>query len=314
MGLGLKYVALIGMLMGSVVEAQVLNPLILPLNNSSHPFLVFDGRVPSNQVSMLANDLSRLATAVPPSFEPTLGAIFGSPIVDAQSMNAWLQARIKYVVGEDFDLSSEVVGRNYQPGQVKTEVFSELLGSPLPSATSATPASAPKSTTMMVNIGGAVYSIGLLQSTLLGVKLSDTSIVPMDSPRRGLLQIGAALFDPSALIRTDDPEALVNAFDRISTLFHEARHSDGHGDSLSFKHVVCGESSSYAGRKACDQANNGPYTIDSHLLLLMAKNCGSNCSASETEMVKLMALDYGSRVNADAIEFDARPERLVPNN
>ena len=60
MGLGLKYVALIGMLMGSVVEAQVLNPLILPLNKSSHPFLVFDGRVPSNQVSMLANDLSRL--------------------------------------------------------------------------------------------------------------------------------------------------------------------------------------------------------------------------------------------------------------
>jgi hypothetical protein len=151
---------------------------------------------------------------------------------------------------------------------------------------------------IMSNVGTAIYIAGKSMNETLGLTLDvmkDTfsNIIPVFSPRVGIVKIGRGFLkdNESFYERT----SLQKRFFRISSYFHEARHSDGRKKSLGFLHVPCPKYHDYAGKLACDNNLNGPYSIGGQFLKEIIKNC-RRCSMRELEVLKLVMLDSFSRV------------------
>ena len=147
---------------------------------------------------------------------------------------------------------------------------------------------------VMQNLGAALYILGKEHSTLIGFKVPDGDIVAVRSPRTGIIQIGEGLFqnhDPSS----KNLDSMSNRLFRLATFFHEAHHSDGNGESLTFEHALCPAGHLYAGYHACDRNLNGPYTIGATVMRMFANNC-SECSVKQTEEMQLDSLDSFSRI------------------
>jgi hypothetical protein len=100
-------------------------------------------------------------------------------------------------------------------------------------------------------------------------------------PGHGLLTIGGA---DVGLVRLSDGFFAVDPasaaryphwarLSRLSTLIHEARHSDG------FQHQECPSGHPNAGRTLCD-GEEGPYAIEAYFLEAFADSC-ADCSQSE---------------------------------
>ena len=82
---------------------------------------------------------------------------------------------------------------------------------------------------------------------------------------------------------------------RAGVLFHEARHSDGHGKTLGFMHAKCPATHDLAGLNACDAATNGPYTIGSEMHKYLMYACGSSCSELTMKALQVLYADQSSR-------------------
>jgi hypothetical protein len=258
---------------------------------------------------------------------PTL-KIMGLAELNSHTAVDWLNQRVNYVVSENaLSLFNLLVRRvifveqenvdfpnaNIAPYSLETMEQTKLqVQAGLNSE---------KAMTVMSNIGSALYLSGKNDHTVLGMKVSRglfkrSERVALNSPRAGIIQIGEGLFSKELAVNRNDEQALANTVFRMGTFFHEARHSDGNGESLGFLHAICPKGHDYEGEAACDENLNGPYSVGMVMMAEMTRACEDKCSAKETETLKLLVLDSANRIlktthkNEAARVWDATPESL----
>lgn len=247
----------------------------------------FDGSVPSDQISLLKTDINYLyqtpVTQEDEEFLKTSELKSGS----GAHMHNWILNRVRYIVGEDFDLGDRLVR---QP-----KILFKYPDTPIPDEVNV--AKMDQVRTVMTNIGGALYLGGKMENSLLGLKISD-EVVSVKSPRVGILQVGEGLFYEDSMINADKASP-ANSVSRISTLFHEARHSDGNGKSTGFVHSICPEGHDYEGHPACEVSGNGSYTIGALSGRHLLKNCTS-CSLEDQIVLSAVITDAFDRIFSPA--------------
>ena len=165
---------------------------------------------------------------------------------------------------------------------------------------------------ILVNIGTSLYLQGKSAGYRMGFRFPFSSSdidVPITTPRVGLLALGELFF--SEMVNPQAPERVANRIRRLSHLFHEARHSDGHNESLGFPHVVCPTGHTYAGRIACDPGGNGAFAISSYFEVAAARAClrDEGCTRGEIELLYIEASDSKDRI-LNKQYLDGTPERL----
>ena len=217
----------------------------------------------------------------------------------AQKLQGWLDERVNVVISENQDLNASILAAPGTAVYPEANVF-PALESPKPKpATDPAPkpqsADAPKPVVVMANIGAALYMMGKQSKVLLALKKTDGSLLPLVSPHGGFIQIGRGLFLERLRVNPAAQDLPANSVERLSTFFHESRHSDGHGKSLGFMHAICPEGHPYAGYAACDKNLNGPYTVGAQMLKTLAQACGE-CSVKEKTILKMIEADSRSRI------------------
>jgi len=243
--------------------------------------------------------------------------------LNSATASDWLNNRVNYIVSEKaLSLFNLLVRRvvfvdNQDVDFPNPTVIPYSIGNALDATSDADE----EGFTVMSNIGTALYFGGKQQRSVYGMKISRGLLrkaekVAVTSPRTGIIQIGEGLFASEIAVNENNPDAFANSISRIGTFFHEARHSDGNGESLGFFHAKCPAGHDYEGMPACDENLNGPYTIGALIMEEMTKSCGDMCSEKEKQTLKLMAIDSASRVmktthkGEASKSWDATPESL----
>lgn len=235
--------------------------------------------------------------------------------LDAREMLEWLEERVHYIVDQKtFKTSRWYLGKqlfvvgtdiNYPFNQKAALSGTELL--------SQIEEENENAVTVMSNVGAAVYIQGKNERKLYQMKiptaLFKTENVLVDSPRAGVIQIGPGLFESRFNINNANPDSVANSIHRLSVLFHEARHSDGHAESLGFVHVRCPKGHDYEGLYACDAYQNGAYAISAQVTEKMLNACNDQCSTREEEILKLVILDAKNRIMGKTFG-NPSPEKL----
>lgn len=226
---------------------------------------------------------------------------------ETNSMQEWLYARSKYIVPESFKTDQNTV-------KVIKEhhIFTNPALPTLEKGRSVEPGATIQ--VVMSNLGAGMYLGGKMQNAVFALKIPGQGEVPITSPRAGIFQVGAGLFQP--LLKKSGGtsiDGLANSLSRLSVYFHEARHSDGNGTSLLFPHAVCPEGSDYSGYNACDKNLNGPYTIGAEFTGATLHNCTS-CSEAEKEALRNRQADAYSRVIAEYDLFVSDSDRMATDS
>ena len=260
--------------------------------------------VPRNQKLLLSRDLQLLKTLSVENPDSKLLEIMHTDAVDSGKLEGWLEDRVQYVVGESFKFNEALF--------IAEPSYSYENLNDVPVFEKATKHTGGNSSAkvIMSNIGVSAYFKGKEQHTLSGLKIPGVDDVRMTSPRVGVVQIGEGLFYLFEKRLPKSPQdSMAKSLARLSTLFHEARHSDGHGKSLGFFHAVCPEGHHLAGYSACDRNLNGPYTVGALVQQLMTESCDT-CSVEEKEVLRLNYLDSFGRViqETSSVDWDDRPE------
>lgn len=290
--------------------------------------IVLSAKISPQYKKLLQRDMVALDNLkFQPADEETL-MLMDLPALNSQTAKEWLEKRVSYVIEEDALTVLKLL--------FKKTIFEDRKESNFPNASilpygmdpaNAAPAKKskkeeePKAVTVMANIGAALYYGGKTEGKVYGMKISRGFLkkaikVPVESPRTGIIQVGEGLFLDRLSINRTNPNALSNSINRLATFFHEARHSDGNGSSLSFFHASCPAGHDYAGVAACDENLNGPYTVGAVMTAEMLKACEENCSPTEKEILKMLVLDSQNRImkitrkGTRATVWDARAESL----
>lgn len=248
--------------------------------------ITFHSQLPSEQFALLTRDL-RYLFGVGSSEDKELQRISGLPTTSGPLLHNYIVNRVRAIVGEEFSI---------QGSQLIQRTDHVFPNTPLPQISSNNKTflgeEDREARVTMSNLGTGLYLGGKAHQTLLGIRL-DRKTLLATSPRVGIIQVGEGLFHPSQQLN-QAPAATANTIARLSTLFHEARHSDGTGASTGFVHTLCPEGHALAGRPACDVAHNGSYRlaglIERHLL-----NQCSSCSETEKTMLAANVSDSFSR-------------------
>ena len=217
---------------------------------------------------------------------------FGIESLTNQDLEEWLDARVNWIIPEtEMDKLKIIEGRS--------ATYPDN-GMPVVETPDLKPQG--KGVVVMSNIGTALYFAGKQSKKHMGLKIKTSLFnrddVMVDSPRTGIIMIGEGLFMRRLQINRQNDDSVANSLGRLQTMFHEARHSDGHGKHLGFFHAVCPEGHDYAGLNACDRNMNGPYSIGASLMKEFIKNC-EECTEGETEVMKLVWIDSLNRVIKD---------------
>ena len=268
------------------------------LSRVSNPTPIrFSSGVTEREQKILEFDLTQLSesTVTATASLAQLKKVMGLAGTENPELLSWLEARVAYIVPESlsFEASRSLEQKNYSfqnPGTFLTE------DSASPQADSAVNDSS-EAKVMMSNLGAYAYLSEKKEGNLYSMELGDLGKVTVTSPRVGVVQIGEGLFAEDYGTLHQKPWGLVSVINRLGTLFHEARHSDGNGASLAFAHALCPKGHSYEGRAACDRNLNGPYLIGALMIRSLEAGCVS-CTAGEHELLKLIELDYLGRVIA----------------
>jgi hypothetical protein len=230
--------------------------------------------------------------------------------LNAASLDSWLSDRVQYIISENTDLDSAVapVTQGYafeNPGVLPP--LESIEGAPdisVQNASNTPTAGHGKAVMVMANVGAMIYGMGKEQNTLLGVNVPGAGTVLMSSPRTGVIQIGEGMFAPIFQRKgMSDTSTPLYSLSRLATLFHEARHSDGNGESTGFLHTICPLGHDYEGIAACDLSLNGAYTVGAMFERTITAAC-DKCSAAEKELAKLETLDSFNRVLKTGYKFD----------
>jgi len=266
----------------------VLGSFCCQLSRVSAQEIKIDDSVPSDIAQTMRRDLKNLRKSNLVDNDPETRRIMGLDVLNANSFNQWLEDRSVYMVGEKFNLETQVYAASSSwsfenPGELPEMDPGKKV------------APGGKVQTVMTNLGPALYFAGKLNNTLIGLRLTNGDTISMTSPRLGSFQIGQGLFSGKETIDPAKPDALSNSLSRLAVYFHEARHSDGHGKSLGFFHAICPKGHPFEGYNACDANRNGPYTVGAKAMYTFIKSC-TECSVAEKEAMKLIAIDSENRV------------------
>lgn len=233
----------------------------------------------------------------------------GINVINGRTLMGYLNERVHYIVGEsekNFEftvypfldsLDYEYPFRTIFPYEAPDLLFTAPTNGLLSQSSSDK-----EILTVMENVGGEVYLYGkfkyhqiLTYPTIIertGAKVD----IPVFSPRVGILKIGKGLFDDyKGKIKQNSLSGLIF---RLATFFHEARHSDGHGESLAFSHSYCPKGHDYEGHLSCDHSLNGSYQIDlviNQFFIEYFKGLGE-LSLEEESSLNLVVKDIESRI------------------
>jgi hypothetical protein len=266
----------------------------------------FSSTLPSSQEAALNEAVSSLYVLHLTSTNPTsttLKSLLKTPDVSPEGLQSWVQARVQYIVEEDYKFADHA-----SAGETS---FTYPEASEMPDGFKAmNRAKDEEAHVMMANIGAAIYVIGKKMGILINLEIPGVGIVPMKSPRTGLLQIGEGLFMAISQKKTQN---IANDIFKLGILFHEARHSDGHGHTVGFLHAVCPRGV-YRGMAACDYSTNGPYTVGATVMKALMTECESTgtCTARSNDILKVLFLDQASRTldtenDGATVSTNARP-------
>ena len=220
--------------------------------------------------------------------------------ISSSQLKQWLAGRMKVVISEktDIEKSVRIVSRAafYQNGGLMPDIDAPVP-TPTPKPTPANSSSSPvrKPMVVMSNMGTGIYMYGKQNAKLLGLQTSDGKVLAIRTPRDGLVQIGEGLFHERLRVSPERVDLPANRLARLSTYFHEARHSDGNGKSLGFAHAMCPVGHAYQGYYACEKNLNGPYTVGAMVLKKLTEAC-ADCSAKEKTTLQMIQADSLSRV------------------
>lgn len=211
---------------------------------------------------------------------------------DDKNWNDWINARAKIILNAEHELSENtIVSLDFNYSNKILPISNDGF---LPPSLMQEVQSRSKAI-LMLNVGAAIYSSGKATGDRKGLQVDGQGLIPINSPRVGIIQAGDLFFDPVKLGTSNVASRLVGSLFRLSTLWHEARHSDGREQSLSFAHAACPKGHPYAGYRACDTAVNGPYYLGSLVLNLAARSC-TDCTAGDRDALKILANDVELRV------------------
>ena len=262
----------------------------------------FADTIDKSQRDMMLQDLETLKNLSFYDPQGKVSALYKVP-ADAKNMQEWLYARSKYIVPETFKTDSNTV-TVIKPHHV----FSNPNLPDIERGRSIDPGATIQ--VVMSNLGAGMYLGGKMQNSLFALKIPGQGEIPITSPRVGIFQVGAGLFQPLLKkVGGFSIDGRANELSRLSVYFHEARHSDGNGKSLLFAHAVCPEGTVYSGYNACDKNLNGPYTIGAEFIGATLHNC-TDCSESEKEALRNRQADAYSRVIAEYDVFVSDSDRM----
>jgi hypothetical protein len=252
----------------------------------------FAENVPDAQRIMLTEDLEALQSMQLPEQDPEALATLEIPEMSGKSLGAWLSERLQIIVGESFRLDDSVFFGNEKftyenPGQLPEL---EQPGKTIP-------AQGPLYT-VATNISSTIYLTGKMQDEILQADIPGRELLSVRSPRTGIIKIGEGLFRPLLKRygwKAEEISTEVNRLVRLGALFHEARHSDGHGASLTFVHATCPPGHDYAGLVVCDRSLNGAYAVGGLVQRNLLKQC-TKCSVAEQEAFRLYTYDSFNRI------------------
>ena len=254
----------------------------------------FHSQVPEEQTNALIKDVSYLYQTPVISSDEEFVSMTGLAQNDGPNMHNWLLNRVKYVVGESFELTE---------ANIVVRPFHRFPSTPLPDAFSAMEGTE-EVTTVMSNIGSAIYLVGKKENLLFGIRFDGDKLYAK-STRVGILQVGKGLFLERFRIHPD-LNAPSNSVSRLGTLFHEARHSDGNSKHTGFLHVTCPTGHPYEGHAACETSSNGSYSLGALAERNLLKNC-SACSDQEKTALSASVADAFNRV----IDLDLYSKKLT---
>lgn len=246
--------------------------------------LKFHSSIPKNQIEALKVDLRYLYQNPLTKADQQFLAVAQVQVGDGPNLHNWIINRVRYVVGESFQLDN----RN-----VIQQKYDSFPNTPLPDSFSAINGGNGSVKTVMSNLGAAVYLYGKKEKVLYGVRFDGESVFAR-STRVGLLQVGEGLFFKEFLLNPN-PLAPANSISRLGTLFHEARHSDGNSKHTGFLHFTCPEGHPYANYAACEVSSNGSYTVGALSERHMLANC-SACSEKEKNILAAKVVDSFNRI------------------
>jgi hypothetical protein len=240
-------------------------------------------------------------------------------LLTAPALQGWLDERVALVISEKMDLDQSIM---VAPG-VAQYPEPKLLPKPDRSTAKPKPSSqgdASEPVLVMSNTGAALYIMAKENKVLLAIKKTNGELLPLLSPQGGVIQIGKGLFLERFRVNREIQDHPANSLSRLSTLFHESRHSDGHGATLGFMHAICPEGHAYAGYPACDKNLNGPYTVGAQVLSSLIEAC-EECTTKEKTILKMIEADSRSRVLkmfqdgkgrlVQALAWSDRPEKMI---
>lgn len=281
----------------------------------------FDPTVEAPYVSSLKNDLRYLYTAPLVEADAEFLSVAQLNVGDGQNMHNWVLNRVQHIVGERYDLDSNITYSLLRaiwfrfPNTPLPDIFNSMASvnteeEPQVEIPKIPQTEEPKVRTVMSNIGTVVYLIGKKSKVPFGLK-SDEGVIYAKTPRVGVLQVGEGLFFEKFL-HNKDVNASANSVSRLGTLFHEARHSDGNSKHTGFLHATCPTGHAYATYAACEAVGNGPYTIGGLAERHMIKSC-KTCSTKELTSLTTKVADAFSRVvveNNNAVKIKSN-EQLI---
>jgi hypothetical protein len=228
-----------------------------------------------------------------------------------QSITDWLEERIHYVVSSsalspiNVSLYRGLVVEQENVIFPNAEIIpysqdSKLLNR-MQAKTEDSDREEDSSSIQLINISSAIYISGKQEKKLYALKINNgffkaSQKVVIDSPRAGIIQVGAGFLSTFITSKRKKIKAPANSIFRLANLFHEARHSDGNGESLAFTHIICPRGHDYEGAKACDESLNGPYAVGANMLNEMVKECEESCSVMDKEALLLATYDYFNRI------------------
>lgn len=251
------------------------------------PVIQFSPSIPESQKQRILSDLDRLRTLRVDGKNEQANSLFETPSLTTAFLNSWLAERSHYFLEEGFNSQGRV--------QVLQENFTypNPIVATFETATKQTGAPDSKVRVVMSNKGVSHYWSGKNNKQKLALDIPGLGSIQIASPHTGIFMIGSALFKNSV---SDSVDSMASSLQRLKTYFHEARHSDGNGQTLGFFHVVCPVGHQYAGYSACDKNINGPYQVASQFLsVAVLKGC-SDCEDQEKEALRNSQLDSQLRI------------------
>jgi len=310
----------------------------LSAGNQAHAFgraqplgtIQAESAVPKEQIELLRKDFDWLATLKTETPTDEFRQVLEMNDATPANLSGWLNDRVSYLIAENFkpsllNIRPYIFKKFEYPASdlPELELPPEAKTSPvldpnnLPEGKPEDEAKAePKGKVVMANLGSALYLGGKMSKLLLGIKLRGVGRIPVTSPRVGIIQVGEGLFYDGFYGESVAKDSPIRKAFRMSTFFHEARHSDGNGKSMGFLHALCPPGHDYENMNACDRNTNGPYTVGALMDEHLAKTC-ADCSEAERETIRLMGLESRSRIlpekdGSPATAWDAAPEGNFP--